>query len=131
MTWEKDFDVDVRRIRALVKFQLGASTIEFDDQVVPAELRDLVPIAHLLGIGDDGVRAEVIESMSKEFENWVKSRVLPKRLAIMNWVATKPWDAARSAFLALEEGFGSSDAVVEPDRDVAAAILEDLKRLKL
>lgn len=131
MTWEKDFEADIKRIRALLKSQLGVSMIEFDDRGVPGELRELVPIAGLLGIGDDGVRADVVETMSEDFRAWVQQRVQAKQETIVNWVATKPWDATRSAFLALEEGFGYVGTAADADPSIASAILGDLKRLKL
>lgn len=105
--------------------------IQFDEQIVPADLHELIPLAHVFGVGDDGVRAEVIEIMPDEFVAWARQRVLSKADSIREWVATG-WDDARSALLALVEGFGHVDySEAEPDPQIAAKILDDLRRLKL
>lgn len=134
-TWQKLYAADIERIQNLLEYQLGVRQLECDARIVPTELQQLVPIAQVLGISDDGVRAEAAEMMHPEFAAWVTEQVRAVSHQISDWVAAGPWNLTRSALLALTEEFGGPDPDADPgpppDPAVAATMIETLRKLKL
>ena len=135
VSWQKLYAADIERIQNLLEYQLGVRQLECDARIVPSELQHLVPIAHLLGIGDDGVRFEASEMMRPEFAAWVRQQVRAASQEISEWVAAGPWNLTRSALLALTEEFGGPDPDADPRPppapETVAAMIETLRKLKL
>jgi hypothetical protein len=131
MDWEKTYAAEVSRVRDLLERQLGVRDIEFDEDLVPDTLRDLIPLARVFGIGFAHVRAAAIDLMPREFLLWARDCVCAKRHTVVNWVVAGPWNGARRAILALDDAFGDLNDDDEPDPEVAAAIALELKRLRV
>jgi len=130
MDWETTYAAEVSRVRDLLERQLGVRAIEFDEELVPDALRELIPLAHVFGIGYYRIRAAAIELMPREFLQWAHDSVCAKRHTLINWVASGPWDSTRRAILALDDGFGELEEEDELDQDVVSMISEELARLK-
>lgn len=59
-------------IREHLHITLGAMP-ELDESEVPAPLRQYARFAELFGIGDDGVRAEIVDLIPIEYAEWMFS----------------------------------------------------------
>lgn len=89
----------------------GAQESEFNVANVPAELRDLAPLAKRWGIGDDVQRAEALEHASVEERQALRQTVEEHGAEITRWLdsfgpgAKMPEEAAAFMYmqLAVEE----------------------------
>lgn len=60
-------------------------TITLDPAKVPAEFRDLIPLAEKWGIGDDIIRGDCVDKATRAERDELKRAVGPREDAISNW----------------------------------------------
>lgn len=63
-------------------------TLRLDPSKVPAELRDLIPLAEQWGIGDDVIRSDVLAKTSLEEKRALVNAVSPRYDQINAWLDT-------------------------------------------
>jgi hypothetical protein len=66
------------------------SATPFDIEKIPEDLRDLAPLAQKWGVGDDAVRAELIESAAAVELQALRATVAPRATRITEWLDSFP-----------------------------------------
>jgi len=65
-------------------------TIRLDPRKVPAELRDLVPLAETWGIGDDIIRFDFVQKASESAQRELMSGLEGRTDAVQAWLRSQP-----------------------------------------
>ena len=65
-------------------------TITLDSSKVPADLRDLIPLAQHWGIGDDVIRNDVIAKSTPEERQTLRQSLAPRGARITAWLDSFP-----------------------------------------
>ena len=66
---------------------------EIDETEVPAQLRDLIPVAYKWGIGDDSARSELAESVSDEEKQQFGNALTGRTSQVTAWLDSFPPDS--------------------------------------
>jgi hypothetical protein len=68
-------------------------TIRLDPRKVPAELRDLVPLAEIWGIGDDIIRFDLVQKASESEQRSLMAGLENRTQAVQAWLGSQPPEA--------------------------------------
>src|SRR5262245_15213968 len=86
MVSRPDIDKGLQSVRELMQRDLGVSEMPIDDDSVPAHLKDLIPLATMFGITDDGTREEAVEMMPKDFIAYADRRITGRAEVVREWL---------------------------------------------